>query len=237
LIRERQQVFSAGMIATIVACYAASGVILWARVGPWEAVRNSLVNGLLAFAWLALAHRLLSEAPQPGLAAPRRPRLELALLLAALLAMMALAALRYAGWVDVPDAVYYLVSYGTVLAVILGSGYGRRGLGLILPPRRAWAVALGIIVLNVLAGVLFQILPPGEGVTAQGEDLSQQLSRPSLSPPPIAGPSAPCRPARRARPARRPAATPGRIRARRLGHHPAGPFVQRWPSAPATAGV
>jgi membrane protease YdiL (CAAX protease family) len=39
-------------------------------------------------------------------------------------------------------------------------------------------VALGIIVLNVLAGVLFQILPPGEGVTAQGEDLSQQLSGP-----------------------------------------------------------
>ncbi|HSJ57108.1 MAG TPA: CPBP family intramembrane glutamic endopeptidase, partial [Anaerolineae bacterium] len=61
---------------------------------------------------------------------------------------------------------------------VLGFGYGWRALGLVLPPRRVWAAALGVILLNVVAMVLFQLLPPGEGVAPGGADLAQEITGP-----------------------------------------------------------
>jgi membrane protease YdiL (CAAX protease family) len=175
---ESGRVFGRGAIAAIAGCYLASTVILWVLVGPWEAVRHGLVNALLALSWLAAAGYLLRGLPRVPFPAPRRPRLELLLLLVGLLSMMGVAALRYGGWLDLPDVVYYLVSYGLVVAVVLSSGQGLRGLGLTLAPGRAWLAVLVVILLNVAAAVLFLLLPAGEGATAGGQDLSQQLPGP-----------------------------------------------------------
>lgn len=173
-----QSVFSRGVMAAIVACYLLSALILGTLVGTWEAVRHAAVNGLLALGWLFALRRILGTAPIPELPAIKRPALELVLLLLALLAMAWLAAIRYGGQVERPAWLYYAVSYGVVLGIFIFSGYGVKGLGLILPRREAWLGVGAVVGLNVVAALLFAILPAGEAADLPAQDLAQQLSTP-----------------------------------------------------------
>jgi membrane protease YdiL (CAAX protease family) len=165
-------------MATILACYLLSASIVGTQVGPWEAVRHSVVGGFLAFAWLLAVHHTLRDAPIPELPPVKQPRIELAILLAALLGMVSLAAIRYGGQYNLPSWPYYLLSYGAVLAIFVAGGYGARGLGLTLPPRRAWLGIAAVIGLNMIAAIIFQILPAGEAADLPAADLAQQLSTP-----------------------------------------------------------
>lgn len=173
-----QSVFSRGVMAAIVACYLLSALILGTLVGTWEAVRHAAVNGLLALGWLFALRRILGTAPIPELPAIKRPALELVLLLLALLAMAWLAAIRYGGQVERPAWLYYAVSYGVILGIFIFSGYGVKGLGLILPRREAWLGVGAVVGLNVVAALLFAILPAGEAADLPAQDLAQQLSTP-----------------------------------------------------------
>ena len=173
-----QSVFSRGVMAAIVACYLLSALILGTLVGTWEAVRHAAVNGLLALGWLFALRRILGTAPIPELPAIKRPALELVLLLLALLAMAWLAAIRYGGQVERPAWLYYAVSYGVILGIFIFSGYGVKGLGLILPRREAWLGVGAVVGLNVVAALLFAILPDGEAADLPAQDLAQQLSTP-----------------------------------------------------------
>jgi membrane protease YdiL (CAAX protease family) len=162
----------------ILACYLFSALLLGSEVGPWEAVRHSVINGFLAFSWLFVLHRILRDLPTPELPRIRQPRIELALLLAALLGMMSLAAIQYIGQYYAPTWLYYLLSYGMVLGIFVAGGYGARGLGLTLPPRRAWLGVAAVIGLNIITAAIFWILPAGEAADLPAEDLAQQLTTP-----------------------------------------------------------
>lgn len=177
-MRTNHNIFGYGIIAIILACYLLSALLLGSEVGPWEAVRHSVINGFLAFSWLFVLHRILRDLPTPELPRIRQPRIELALLLAALLRMMSLAAIRYIGQYYAPTWLYYLLSYGMVLGISVAGGYGARGLGLTLPPRRAWLGVAAVIGLNIIAAAIFWILPAGEAADLPAEDLAQQLTTP-----------------------------------------------------------
>ncbi len=177
-MKSRRRVFGPWVVAAIVSCYLVSALILGLQVGPWEAVRQSVIGGFLAFGWLFVVRFALRDSPVPEMPAIRRPRLELLLLLATLLGMISMVAVRFSGRYDLPSWPYYLLSYGAVLAIFVAGGYGARGLGLTLPTRRGWLAALGAIGLNIVAAVLFQILPAGEAVELPAEDLAQQLTTP-----------------------------------------------------------
>lgn len=171
-------VFGRRIIGAILACYLLSALIIGLEVGPWEAVRQAAVGGLLAFGWLFALRQILRDSPIPELPAIRRPRIELVLLLVSLLGMVSMVAVRYGGQYDLPSWPTYLLSYGVVIAIVVAGGYGRRGLGLTLPPRRAWLGVGAVIGLNVVAGVVFQMLPAGEAADLPAEDLAQQLTGP-----------------------------------------------------------
>lgn len=177
-MKTERGIFGLWMITAILACYLLSALIMATQVGPWEAVRHSVTGGLLAFGWLFAVHLALRDSAIPELPVIRRPRLELGVLLLTLLGMASMAAVRFSGWVDFPSWLYYLLSYGAVFAIFVGGGYGARGLGLTLPPRRVWLVVVAAIGLNIVAAVLFQIMPAGEGVDVPAEDLAQQLTTP-----------------------------------------------------------
>ena len=178
LTSENHKEFGYGVIAAILSCYLLSALILGSQVGPWEAMRHSGINGFLAFSWLFVLHRILRDLPIPELPQIRQPGIELALLLVTLLGMMSLAILRYSGRYDVPTWLYYLLSYGVVMGIFVAGGYGSRGLGLTLPPRRAWLGVTAVIGLNLMAAIIFWILPTGEAADLPAEDLAQQLTTP-----------------------------------------------------------
>ena len=177
-MKTNRNVFGYGSITAIVACYLLSAIILASQVGPWEAVRQALVGGFLAFGWLFVLHMTLRGSPVPQLPVIRRPGIELTLLLVTLLGMVSLAAVRYSSSYDLPSWPYYVLGYGGVLAIFVAGGNDARGLGLRLPPKRAWLGVGAVIGLNVVAAVLFQVMPPGEAVDPPAQDLAQQLSGP-----------------------------------------------------------
>jgi membrane protease YdiL (CAAX protease family) len=158
--------------------YLVAGVILFTQVGPWEAVRKVLVNGLIVAAWLWSANKILHDTPTPDSAPIRYPQGELAWTLAALLALVAMAANGYGGWIDLPRWLYYLVGYGAVLALFLVLRYPLRELGLGWPPRRGWLALGAVILINVAAAALFLLLPAGEVEAGPQADLSSQITGP-----------------------------------------------------------
>jgi membrane protease YdiL (CAAX protease family) len=172
------RVFSRHHLIVIVILYALSGAIVWFFVGPWEAIRRSFMNGLLALAWLTTSARVLRNVPIPQAKAPVRPAIELAVVTAALIVMTALATVSYLGLADLPRAIYYLVSIGTVLVVCLVSGYSLSDLGLRIGPARAWLALAIVISLNIVFAIGFQFVPAGEGITPPGSDLASELRGP-----------------------------------------------------------
>jgi membrane protease YdiL (CAAX protease family) len=162
----------------VAAAYAASALILFLKVGPWESIRHAVLGGLLAAAWITSARIILGSTQGPGRTEFRNPFLETLLLLIALLAMMASAGLRFLGLVEVPLLAYVMISAGTIVAIHLLRGYPLRTLGIRMPTRRAWVALLAIVLINALFGALYQLLPAGEGVTPRGADLAEGLTGP-----------------------------------------------------------
>jgi len=170
--------FTRNVILAIVVLYVIAGVLLLTQVGPWEAVRHVIINGLIVAAWLWSANRILRGTPVPERAPIRYPAAELTWALAALVIAVGLAANRFAGWASVPSWVYYVVLYGAVLILFIGLRYPIKDLGFAWPSKSGW-LALGVVILiNFAAGALFQVVPPGESVTGSPGDLANQITGP-----------------------------------------------------------
>lgn len=176
--KSEQPCFTKEVIAVIVLCYAASGVILYLQVGLWEMVRHVLVNGAIVFAWLWSASRILRNMPLPELEPIRYPAFELGWLSTGLIISVGLVVNVYAGWIPLPRWLYYVVIYGAVLSLFVGLRYPTRSLGLMWPSKRAWLALLAAVLVNIGAAVFFQILPSAEKVTVPQADLANQITGP-----------------------------------------------------------
>lgn len=170
--------FTRDVIAAIVLLYAASGFIVFSQVGPWEAVRHVLINGVIVIAWLWSASAILGDHPLPESAPVRHPRFELAWLLAGFAIAVGLAANGFAGWISLPSWLYYVAMYGTVLVLFAALRYSPRTLGIGWPPRRAWLALLAVVLVNIGAGVVYQLLPSGEKAAVSQSDLANQITGP-----------------------------------------------------------
>lgn len=170
--------FNKDVIAVIVLCYIISGVILFSQVGVWEAVRHVLVNGVVVIAWLWSASTILRDEPLAESEPIRYPAAELVWLLMGLAIAMGLAANVYGGWLPFPRWLYYMTIYGSVLSLFIGLRYRIYSLGIIWPSKRAWLALLVAVLINLGAGVLFQILPSSERTVVPQADLANQITGP-----------------------------------------------------------
>lgn len=160
----------------LVLGYLFGGVILLVRVGPWEAVREVVVNGVLVAAWLAAAHAILRQQPARPLPPLRRPRLELTWSLGVLATALALVTVAYGAWFSLPRRPHVLIIYGGVGLLFLGLRYPPSAWGVRWPSRRGWLALGAVILLNVVAGMIRGLLlPPGEQQDTVGVDLTEQM--------------------------------------------------------------
>lgn len=170
--------FTKDVIAAIVLLYAVAGVILFIQVGPWEAVRQVIINGLIVFAWLWSAEKLLQTTPIPSLAPIRFPTAELIWALAALLIVLSLIANHYGGWLSIPSWVTFVLFYGAVLILFTGLRYPLKDLGFNRPSKSGWLAVLAAILINFAAGALFVFLPSGEAAPLPQSDFANQITGP-----------------------------------------------------------
>jgi membrane protease YdiL (CAAX protease family) len=170
--------FSRGNIACFFLLYVISGVILFTYVGPWEAIRHTLVNGAIVAAWLGSAALILGNQPVPEAVAIRRPKLELIWALATLLIVVALAANHYLGGIPLPGWTTPAIFYGSVLLLYLTGGYPVRVLGLSWASWRGWLALLAAIAINAAAALVFMALPAREAEVPPQADLANQITGP-----------------------------------------------------------
>lgn len=165
------------LVIAITLAYAVGFVIVLVTVGPWEATRRFIAEGVILALWLWIAHKLPPNAPAED-EPIKKPGLELGLGLAAFVVLIGLAAGYYLGARWMRWAVF-VVDYGLPLAVLVILGYGGRALGLSLATRRAWLAVFAIVAINFVVGVAGeQLLPPGESPTPPGADLAEELTSP-----------------------------------------------------------
>jgi membrane protease YdiL (CAAX protease family) len=162
-------------VALVVALYLAGGLIILVEVGPWAAIRDGAVNGLLVAAWLLAAHWLLRHEPLPSLPL-RRPRLELLYSLLLLALTLLLVANAYTAFLPLPPRAFVWVIYAGVLLLLGLTRYPAEAWGLSWPSGRGWAALLAVILLNVTAGVLRALLPPSESQALVGVDMAEGLT-------------------------------------------------------------
>lgn len=170
--------FTKDVVCTIVLLYATSGIILFVYIGPWQAVRNVAINGLILLVWLWSAHRILRGIPVPESESIQYPAAELAWTLLAFAAAVGIAANGYAGWVAVPSWALPVTMCGAVAVLFVGLRYPVSGLGIAWPSKRGWLALVVIIVVNVAAAALAQILPPGEAEPVPQADLANRITGP-----------------------------------------------------------
>lgn len=170
--------FGRGVVAVVAALYVAAGAILLVQVGPWEVVRQVVINGMIVAAWLWSAARILRDTPVPEETPIRHPRGELAWLVVVLVVAIGLAANGYGRWLDLPSWLLQAVMYGGVLLMVIGLRYPLRDLGTRWPSRRAWGALAAAILINVAAAVLFQIVPRDEPLASSPGDLAQEITGP-----------------------------------------------------------
>lgn len=175
---NEESAFTPKITLAIVLLYAISGVILFFAIGPWEAVRNVAVEGLILFVWLWSARRILRDVPVPASEPIRYPVMELAIAIGLLALAAGIAAVGYANLLDIPSWVLPAVMCGGVLILFISLGYSKESLGLKWPSRRAWLALLAVIGVNFAAAALFQILPEGEAEPVARADLSNQITGP-----------------------------------------------------------
>jgi membrane protease YdiL (CAAX protease family) len=170
--------FARDVVCTVVLLYTISGIILFVCIGPWEAIRNAGINGLILLVWLWSAHHILHGTPVPESEPIQHPTAELAWALIALAAAIGIAANGYAGWVGIPSWALPVTMCGTVLVLFGGLRYPLSALGMVWPPKREWLALLVIIVTNVAAAALAQILPPREAEPVPQADLANRITGP-----------------------------------------------------------
>ncbi len=168
--------FTMDIILTIVLMYVISAVIFATQVGPWEAVRNVGGNGLILLAWLWVVRKIMGDEPIPEIEPIHRPRIELIWAILTLAIAMMLAANSYAGWIEQPSWILPVFMVASVLLLFIVFRYPCRDLGLSWPTRRGWLSLLVVILVNIAAAALFQILPAGEAEPIPQADLSNQIS-------------------------------------------------------------
>jgi len=170
--------FTKEIVLTIGVVYTIAGIILYQQVGVWEMIRHVIVNGVMVFTWLWSAHWILRKTSLPQPTTIRYPVAELAWVLTSLILLMGYAANKYAGWVALPTWVYYLLVYGTVLGIFVGLRNPIKNMGLTWPTKSGWLAVMAVILINFAAGVLFQLLPPGEAISVPAHDLASQIAGP-----------------------------------------------------------
>lgn len=168
--------FTKDVVLAIGLLYAAAGIILFTQVGPWEAVRYVIINGLIVFAWLWSAERILCNTPIPDIEPIRRPAAELFCALAAIAIVIGIVAINYAGWGTIPSWIFYLVIYGSVFAIFFGLRYPIKELGITWPSKSGWWALFIAILVNFAATALFQIIPKGESPPISPGDLASQTT-------------------------------------------------------------
>ncbi|MEW6403912.1 MAG: CPBP family intramembrane glutamic endopeptidase [Chloroflexota bacterium] len=178
MTKSNHSCFTKEVIAAIILCYAIAGIILFCQVGLWEMIRHIVVNGAIVLAWLWSASVILRDAPLPESEPIRYPTLELGWLLMGLLVAVGFAANGFAGWMPLPRWLYYVAIYGATLILFVGLRYPTRSLGLAWPPKRGWLAVLVAVLINIVAAILFQVLPPGEAVKVPQSDLANQITGP-----------------------------------------------------------
>ncbi|MGD8751956.1 MAG: CPBP family intramembrane metalloprotease [Anaerolineales bacterium] len=170
--------FTKSVVIAIVLLYAIGGVILFIQVGPWEAVRNVVINGLIVAAWLWSAAKVLRGDPAPGVKPVRYPLAELAWTLVTLLVVVGLAVNGYAGWLPIPSWTLSTVAIAAVLILFIGLRYPIHTLGIAWPSKRGWLALLVAILINFAAAALFQVLPRDILETGSPGDLAAQITGP-----------------------------------------------------------
>ena len=174
--KSAAQPFTWPIIMVIVLLYAIAGVIVAWQVGPWTAVRQVIINGLIVLAWLWSAHKILADEAIPALPPIRQPAAELVYGFAIWCLAVAFAALWYAGVTWVPPTSVPVLMVGGVLALFLIRRYPPSALGLTKPTRRGWLAVTAVILVNFAAGALFQILPRDVQEASYAGDMAQQIT-------------------------------------------------------------
>ncbi|MGD8753704.1 MAG: CPBP family intramembrane metalloprotease [Anaerolineales bacterium] len=170
--------FTTRVVIAIVLLYAIGGIILFVQVGPWEAIRNVVINGLIVAAWLWSATVLLRGDPVPEVEPVRYPLAELVWALVILLVVVGLAANGYAGWLPIPSWLLSTVAIAAVLFLFVGLRYPIQALGIAWPSKRGWLALLVAILINFAAAALFQILPRDVLETGSSGDLAARITGP-----------------------------------------------------------
>jgi len=170
--------FAKGVVCTVLILHITSGIILLVYIGPWEAVRNVGINGLILLVWLWGANRILRGTPVPESEPIQHPAAELAWALIALAAAIGIAANGYAGWIAIPSWALPVTMCGAVLVLFVGLRYPMSALGMVWPSKRGWWALLAVVAINFAAAVLFQILPPGEAEPVPQADLANRITGP-----------------------------------------------------------
>lgn len=175
---SRSWPFRLEMIMVLLLLYILAGGLLMTQVGPWTAVRHTVINGLIVAAWLGSSALILRGTPVPPLPKVRRPRFELAWMLIGLITIAVMAAASYGNWWSQPRRLVTILMYIITLLPFLVLRYPLVNLGLLWPPQRAWLALLAVILINIAAAIVFQVLPRDILPAETSGDLSQGINSP-----------------------------------------------------------
>lgn len=170
--------FSFGNLIAFLSLYLVAGIILFTQVGPWEAVRRTVVTGGIVIAWIGISTLILKNETIPEPARVRRPRLELVWVLLTILVIAILATFAYLGVLENARLLFFVVLYGSPVLLYLTMRYPLRSIGLVWPTKRGWLALLAVVAVNVMAAILFRLLPPGEAEPVPAADLANQITGP-----------------------------------------------------------
>lgn len=179
MIKNREKFpFSLGNLIAFLLLYLIAGVILFIRIGPWEAVRQTVVNGAIVLAWLGISAWILKNEPLPDPVSIRRPRLELAWGLLTFLIVVLLAAFAYLDLLEQASWLFFVVFYAFPILLYVTLRYPLRAIGLVWPSRRTRFALMAVIMVNLLATLVYMWIPSGEADPVPGADLAEQITGP-----------------------------------------------------------
>ena len=144
-------------------------VITWITVGPNEALRAFVAEAVILAATFYIARQYLPW-EDAGKERVKKPKLELALAIAAYIMLLVWASEYFTGGSRIPALALSLLLPIAVLAI---GRYGRMSWGLRWPAGRELLVLFVIVVINIALGQLFgRVLPESELPVPEGADLA-----------------------------------------------------------------